>query len=121
MNKNNLYLVVAIILSVIVVVTAVLYKNNEVEGSEVTDEFVACLNKNEVVMYGAYWCPHCDNQKKLFRDKWENVSYVECTEDPNLCIEKEIKGYPTWIIGDNKYLVGVQSMESLAQATGCEM
>ena len=29
-------------------------------------------------MFGAYWCPHCQEQKKKFGDAFSAVDYVEC-------------------------------------------
>ena len=31
-------------------------------------------------MYGAYWCPHCQAQKKVFGESFQYVPYVECTQ-----------------------------------------
>ena len=42
------------------------------------DAFAQCLAQKQVTMYGAYWCPHCENQKKLFGSAWEYVPYEEC-------------------------------------------
>jgi hypothetical protein len=79
-------------------------------------------------MYGAYWCPHCANQKALFGEDIfnEHVEYVECAipgQDNRVqtqaCQEKEIEGYPTWIFPDGTRLQGEQSLEDLAQQAGC--
>ncbi len=70
------------------------------------------------VMYGAYWCPHCADQKAMFGDAVDGVPYVECAADgdnpqPELCEQKGIEGYPTWEIGGQLH-PGVQSLEDLA-------
>lgn len=70
------------------------------------------------VMYGAYWCPHCADQKAMFGDAVAEVPYVECAADgdnpqPELCEQKGIEGYPTWEIGGQLH-PGVQSLETLA-------
>ena len=36
------------------------------------------LRETGAVMYGAYWCPHCTEQKALFGDAAKDVPYVEC-------------------------------------------
>jgi thiol-disulfide isomerase/thioredoxin len=38
----------------------------------------ACLEKNQVVMFGASWCPHCAAQKKLFGKSAKDMPYFEC-------------------------------------------
>lgn len=70
-------------------------------------------------MYGAYWCPHCADQKELFEGAADQVPYVECDPEgensqAQLCQEKNIQGYPTWEI-DGQFYPGVQSLEALAQ------
>jgi len=69
-------------------------------------------------MYGAFWCPHCTDQKELFGEAVQAVPYVECDPDgekaqPQLCQEKGIQGYPTWEI-DGELYTGVRSLEELA-------
>lgn len=74
-------------------------------------------------MYGAYWCPHCQDQKKLFgREGAKQMPYVEC--DPGgansqaaLCQSEGIKGYPTWKINGQTYS-GTQTLQQLAQYSG---
>ena len=66
------------------------------------DEFAQCLADAGAVFYGAFWCPHCQDQKKLFNES-DKLPYVECSL-PNgegqtpVCIEEGIKGYPTWVV-----------------------
>ena len=33
-----------------------------------------CLSEHGVIMYGAFWCPHCAAQKKVFGDAFTQVS-----------------------------------------------
>lgn len=82
-------------------------------------EFAKCLADKNAVMYGAYWCPHCQNQKRLFGNSFEYVKYVECTEEIKLCEEKGIKGYPTWIFENGERVEGQMSFSQLADKTLC--
>ena len=80
------------------------------------------LTSQGAVMYGAWWCPHCNDQKELFGKAFSFVNYVECDtkgENPNpqLCKEKEVKLYPTWDIKGKRY-EGVLSLTQLATLTG---
>lgn len=83
-------------------------------------------------MYGAYWCPHCHDQKQLFgKEAFALVNYVECAADGQnsqaaLCqqVGPQISqqtgrdfGFPTWEV-NGQYLVGTQSLEELANASG---
>lgn len=62
------------------------------------DAFAKCLTQKGFTMYGAYWCPHCKDQKALFGDSFKYVNYVECTEQTQLCTDKGVQGFPTWIV-----------------------
>ena len=80
------------------------------------------LTSQGAVIYGAYWCPHCNDQKELFGKAFSFVNYVECDpkgENPNpqLCKDKGIKLYPTWDINGKRY-EGVLSLTQLAVLTG---
>lgn len=74
-------------------------------------------------MYGAYWCPHCYDQKQLFgRTAWNEVPYVECAPDgsnpqPDLCRAKNVTGYPTWEI-NGQFVSGQRSLNELADLSG---
>ncbi|RZM77849.1 glutaredoxin family protein [Leptolyngbya iicbica] len=82
------------------------------------------LTAQDATMYGAFWCPHCQDQKALFGDAEDQVPYVECDPEgedaqPELCQAKEIQGYPTWEI-DGELYPGTRSLEELAQLSGFE-
>lgn len=92
------------------------------------DTFATCLKDQGAVFYGAFWCPHCQSQKKLFGTSAKLLPYVECsTADGNgqtqACIEKGIKSYPTWILKDGTILPTENSdgvtLETLAAKTSC--
>ncbi len=78
------------------------------------------LNAKE---YGAYWCPHCHDQKQLFgQEAFAMIDYVECDPKgknarPTLCREAGITGYPTWEI-DGQFYPGLLSLERLADLSG---
>ncbi len=90
------------------------------------DGFAQCLTDEGAVMYGAYWCPHCQAQKKLFGSSWDKVNYVECSL-PNgngqtqICIDEGIISYPVWKFADGKEISGQLSLQQLGSFTGCEL
>ncbi|KGF71816.1 membrane protein [Neosynechococcus sphagnicola sy1] len=73
--------------------------------------------------YGAYWCPHCFEQKLLFgQEASAIVNYIECDPKgkngrPDLCQAAKIEGFPTWDIKGQR-LTGTQPLETLAQTSG---
>src|SRR5215467_2633829 len=42
------------------------------------DAFAKCLTAKNAKMYGAYWCPHCQDQKEMFGSSFQYAPYVEC-------------------------------------------
>lgn len=100
--------------------------NNTLNPDNFSTSYIAELAKalaaKGMVMYGAYWCPHCKDQKAVFGDAFQYVDYVECdaggpNANPDECNAKGITGYPTWIYNGTKY-EGEQSLSKLAQIIG---
>lgn len=90
------------------------------------DKFAACLEDQGAVFYGAFWCPHCKDQKDMFGDSEDVLPYVECDakgKDPQveLCREKGITSYPTWHFADGSVLTGARSLEELSEKTSCPL
>ena len=89
------------------------------------DSFAKCLTAKGVKMYGAYWCPHCQDQKASFGDSWKYVSYVECANDPDgqsmACNNAGISQYPTWDFGNGSRKTGELSLQEISAISGCEM
>ncbi|MGE0383965.1 MAG: vitamin K epoxide reductase family protein [Gammaproteobacteria bacterium] len=81
------------------------------------------LAGNGAKFYGAYWCPHCQEQKHLFGASAPRLPYVECNPNgrnggmaPD-CRAQNLQGYPTWIIGGRHY-EEVIAPDRLARLTG---
>lgn len=81
------------------------------------------LTQAGAVMYGAYWCSHCHDQKELFgKTAFSQINYVECdpggqNPQPDLCRAKNIQGYPTWEIAQTNHS-GTRSLPELANLSG---
>lgn len=90
------------------------------------DGFASCLKDKGATFYGAFWCPHCQNQKKLFGKSAGKLPYVECSASNGkgqlpVCTDKKIEGYPTWEFADGSRESGELSLERLAEKTGCAL
>lgn len=91
------------------------------------DAFAKCLSEKNIVMYGAYWCPHCQDQKRMFRDSWEFVKYIECASpgDPytptEQCKAAGVASYPTWVFPGGSKVGGTQEFDKLAKISGCPL
>ncbi|MFH0889695.1 MAG: hypothetical protein V1836_00945 [Candidatus Aenigmatarchaeota archaeon] len=87
-------------------------------------DFAKCLTANGVKEYGAFWCSHCQAQKKLFGSSWKYVNYTECSlpdgsGQTEVCNKANITGYPTWEFKSGERLSGEVSLEGLAIKSGC--
>jgi len=94
---------------------------NNNESAEV--KLAKCLTEKGVELYTSSTCPHCKDQKELFKDGLQFLINNEClamdgwSQD---CIDKEIKYVPTWIFADGQMTTGTTPLEKLAEKTGCE-
>ena len=83
------------------------------------------LTRSGAVMYSAYWCPHCHEQKELFgRQASDRLQVVECAPDgrnnqADLCRSKGLTGFPSWEI-NGEIDSGVRPLDELADLSGYE-
>jgi len=92
---------------------------NDVNG------FAQCLKDSGAKFYGASWCSHCQNQKKLLENS-KNIPYVECSTpdgkgQTQICADNKIEGYPTWVFADGSRESGELSFDVLSKKTGCAL
>lgn len=94
------------------------------------DGFAQCIKDSGATFYGAFWCPHCQEQKKLFGSSAKLLPYIECsTADGSAqtqeCQEKKIESYPTWELKDGTRLEVETSegvtLKTLSEKTGCPL
>jgi len=70
------------------------------------DDFAKCVSAKGARMYGAWWCPHCADQKESFGLAFQYVTYTECgiegqTHSVNeQCKNAGISNFPTWQFAD---------------------
>lgn len=89
------------------------------------DTYAQCLTDAGATFYGAFWCPHCEDQKSLFADS-KNLPYVECSspdgqEQLEVCTTADITSYPTWRFADGSELKGTQTLADLSSKTNCPL
>mmetsp|Transcript_3158 Transcript_3158/g.6801 ORF Transcript_3158/g.6801 Transcript_3158/m.6801 type:complete len:190 (-) Transcript_3158:246-815(-) len=86
-------------------------------------ELARHLSRRGAVFYGAYWCPHCRNQRELFgKEAIALLRTVECDprgygSDRRKCEAAGVSGYPTWQIGRTS-VSGERTLADLAQLSG---
>lgn len=112
----------SVIGAVVIAATFFLVSVNSKPGK--LDEFAQCLKDKGTVFYGAFWCPHCQNQKAMFGKSAKLLPYVECSTPDGksqlqICKDKNIAGYPTWEFSDGSRESGEVSLSRLSEKTGC--
>ena len=125
MDKVNL----AIIAAVVIILAGAgffYFKQSSGPGPTNYDSFAKCLTEKGVKMYGAFWCTHCQNQKKAFGSSWQYVDFVECSTPDGKsqmgeCSAAEIKGYPTWDFGNGTRREGEVSFSEIGKLSGCAL
>jgi hypothetical protein len=124
-QKSNLifYFIGAI---AIIAVGFLLWQNNNKQPGQY-DKLAVCLTNAGAKMYGAWWCPHCNNQKEAFGNSWKAFAdaggYIECStpdrQQTQICKDAGITGYPTWRFTDGSELSGEVDFYTLAQKANC--
>ena len=103
-----------IIFGILLLSGAILYFNNQ----KSTNEEVLNFGEN-ATLYVSKGCPHCIKQLKILGE-CSNLTIIDCTKEPNKCIEAGIIRVPTWII-NNQIYGGVKSIEELKElSNSCE-
>ena len=83
-----------------------------------------CLTDKGTKFYGAFWCKHCIEQKKLFGLDQDKLPYIECSlpdkkGQKRECAQAKITGYPTWEFSDGTRKPGKLDYAYLAEKSGC--
>lgn len=113
-------------LSVAVIAWGIYYFAYYRNSASTTDAFAKCLTSKGAKMFGAWWCPHCADEKELFGNGFQYVNYVECSPpgqrtQNDLCKQAGIKSYPTWEFADGARTTGTQPLADLSKKTGCRL
>lgn len=124
---KNWYIYLFLVVAIVVLLVLVRGNGGTNREERVTrfDNFAQCLSDAGAIFYGAFWCPHCKDQKEMFENS-SKLPYVECsTPDAQgqlkRCIDEGVDGYPYWKFPDGTVIEGVASFEQLGEKTGCEV
>jgi hypothetical protein len=117
-EKKNLSTILVVLGIIVVAGIIILFKVLNT-GSEVSSNLAKCIGEKAQV-YVQAGCSHCADQEAMFGSNWQYINSTDCAtkEYAQLCYNLKIPGTPTWIINGTQY-PGVQSIETLANLTGC--
>src|SRR5258708_8624559 len=129
MDKNVKIFISVIGILIIGIVAAVILRGSATpQGPGKYDDFAKCIKDSGAKFYGAFWCPHCQGEKKLFGSSARYLPYIECSTSDGqgqfqICKDANIKSYPTCVLKDDTILptenYNVVSLKTLAAKTGC--
>ena len=122
MQKTRIIL--AVVAVAITIGGLVYWSYSETNKPSVYSEFAQCIADSGAKFYGAFWCTHCQSQKKMFGSAAKLLPYIECsTPDAKslfpICTEKKIESFPTWDFADGSRQTGEMQLSALAEKTKC--
>ena len=125
MSNKVLFLVVGIIILSVIGYGIYQWAKYQAEPGDL-DIFATCLKDSGAMFYGAYWCPHCQTQKKMFGKSEKLLPYIECSTPDGrgqlpVCKDAGIRSYPTWRFSDGEERSGELSLVFLSEKTGCQL
>lgn len=123
MNKSNKTIIIVGLIAIVAIIGLLAYSRN---APGKYDGFAQCLKDKGAIFYGAFWCPHCQKQKAMFGNSKKYLPYVECSTpdgkgQTQICIEKEVKSYPTWMFADGSRETGEVPFATLSEKTSCPL
>ena len=127
MKKTKKILLVSCMLLILLGgMTLAYYKPKSKET--ISEELLNCLNEKNIGIFVGEGCSHCERQKSIIGEKFNNLNNViDCSELAQYCSIMNISLVPTWIVpiysnksyvGENKY-EGVLSIEQLKNISRC--
>lgn len=118
---------ILIVVAIVVVLTGIIWAAiAQSNRPDKLDGFASCLEEKGAKFYGAFWCAHCQNQKKMFGRSARLLPYIECSQPSgngqlSVCIDNKIESYPTWEFADGERLTGEVPLSTLAEKTQCAL
>jgi len=123
-NNKKLALIVGVLIVLIFVFAFSIMPKSTVRTD--LEPFAKCISESGARFYGTFWCPHCQNQKKMFGSAKSLLPYTECSTSDGkgqlqVCTDSKVESYPTWEFKDGSRQTGEISLEVLAEKTNCTL
>ncbi len=85
---------------------------------DASKEEIECISNNSK-LYVNMGCRLCENQRDILGNHFGLIDILDCSLFPYVCMENEIRVFPTWIIKNETHL-GILSLEELKELAGCK-
>ena len=125
MDIKKTFIASVFIILVLVIIGILIANSPKAQAKkEARESFAMCIKDSGAIFYGAFWCPHCQTQKAMFKQSAKTLPYVECStaDGQNMtqeCKDLGIKSYPTWFYPNETVGNGEQTFEQLSLNTSC--
>ncbi|HIH24164.1 TPA: thioredoxin [Candidatus Woesearchaeota archaeon] len=116
-NKRIFNLAIISIICLAIVIAVFQALRPEAPGQH--DALAKCLTSKGAIMYGTEWCPHCQEQKRLFGTSFRHATFINCDVNADACAMAGVEMFPTWVFADGSSVTGKQELDTLAERTGC--
>lgn len=125
-SKQKIIIILIILGAVAISLGYYFFASKDSSGeSKDMEIFTKCLSDKGIKLYGAFWCSHCQNQKKIFGDSVKNINYIECsTPDKKLtdaCNQAGVNSFPTWEFQDGEKISGELTLQEISDNSGCPL
>lgn len=123
--KTRIFFIVIGAIIILGIAGALISNKSGDKAPDANTTFAQCIKDSGTKFFGAFWCPHCQAQKKLFGARaTKELPYIECStadgkDQTQACKDADIKSYPTWEFADGTRKTGKQTFADLAEKTGC--
>lgn len=104
MNKQTKFIVFTVLVIIIIGGIGTFFAIKSSKADSKLDGLAQALKTEGAQFYGAFWCPHCQEQKAEFGSSKKYLPYIECSNanqtQTQVCIDNKIEGYPSWAFKD---------------------
>ena len=115
MKIKSSWITILVVIAVAVIAYFIITKP---QAQTPTEESIAkCIGQNSL-LYVQTGCSHCTDQENLFGNNFKYINSTDCLQNSGACNNNNITATPTWIIKGKEY-IGVQSIKTLQNLTGC--
>jgi len=81
-------------------------------------QLVGLLKKKGWRMFGSPTCSWCQKQLEVFGEYANDINFVDCSKNPELCAKYKISGFPTWVDSQGNVYPGFKSPAILMMMVG---
>ena len=98
-----------------------LNKKQEKQDLNQMEEFIQCLARENVVIYGSQYCSACIALVDQFKGYDIKLIYVECTKEEERCTREMQTNFVPEIQINKQNYSGLKKIENIGQTVNCQL